>query len=250
MSNTPTVAAFSGGKDSTCLVLRMAELGEEFSLLFTPTGDELDEMNEHVAHVQELTGKPLIIERGTGQTLYSLIEHFQALPNNRQRWCTRMLKIEPARAWLLAHPSTTLCVGLRADEEEREGMWGDHCSYRYPLREWGWGVEEVWSYLDARGVTVPDRTDCAVCYDQRLGEWFRLWKEHPERYARAESLEAQTGHTFRSATRDTWPAALKDLRAEFERGRVPTRGKGRVIPLPLFGTYDIPQRERCRVCSM
>jgi hypothetical protein len=31
-----TYAAFSGGKDSTAMVLRMAELGEAFSCLFTP----------------------------------------------------------------------------------------------------------------------------------------------------------------------------------------------------------------------
>lgn len=125
-------------------------------------------------------------------------------------------------------------------------MWGDFATYRYPLREWGWGIEQVYGYLDARGVKVPDRTDCALCYDQRLSEWYRLWKEHPAIFARAEALEAKTGHTFRSPSRDTWPAALKDLRAEFERGRAP-RG---IVALPLFGDYAVEQSQRCRVCTM
>jgi PP-loop superfamily ATP-utilizing enzyme len=239
------VLAFSGGKDSTALALRLAEAGEDYTLLFTPTGDELPECLEHIARVVALTGRPLVV-RSCGQSLYGLIDGYDALPNNRQRWCTRQLKIEPAKAYLLEHPGSVLLVGLRADEEHREGMWGEFASYRYPLREWGWGVKEVWAYLDARGVKVPDRTDCAVCYDQRLSEWYRLWKENPERYARAEALEARTGHTFRSPSRDTWPAALKDLRAEFERGRK-LRG---IVPLPLFGTYDTPARDRCRVCSL
>ncbi len=239
------VLAFSGGKDSSALALRLAEQGEDFVNFFTPTGDELPDCLEHIARITALTGKRLIV-RSCGISLYGLIAQYDALPNNRQRWCTRQLKIEPCKAFLLEHPGSTLLVGLRADEEEREGMWGDFATYRYPLREWGWDEAKVWSYLDSRGVKVPDRTDCAVCYDQRLGEWFRLWKEHPDKYARAEALEAQTGHTFRSASRDTWPAGLAELRAEFEKGRVP-RG---IVALPLFGGYDVKDRKRCRVCTL
>jgi hypothetical protein len=70
--------------------------------------------------------------------------------------------------------------------------------------------------------------------------------EHPGRWAKAKELEALTGHTFRSDSRDSWPAALADLEEEFSRGRVP-RG---IIPLPLFGGYDVAARNRCRVCSL
>jgi 3'-phosphoadenosine 5'-phosphosulfate sulfotransferase (PAPS reductase)/FAD synthetase len=243
------VLAFSGGKDSTALSLRLAEEGWEYVHFFTPTGRELPECIDHIARIVAMTGRKLVV-RTAGTGLKGLIEGYNALPNSNQRWCTRKLKIEPAKAFLLQHPGSMLLVGLRADEEEREGMFGDFASYRYPFREWGWGEKEVFAYLDARGVTVPDRTDCDWCYDQRLGEWWRLWKEHPERYAEAERLEEMTGHTFRSETRDTWPAALKALREWFEAGDIPTRGKHGIIPLPLFGTYDVPRRERCRVCSL
>lgn len=239
------VLAFSGGKDSTALALRSAELGEDFVLFFTPTFRELPECVDHILKIKEMTGKELIV-RSCGKSLDQLIEEQEALPNNRMRWCTRMLKIEPAKAYLLENPGSTLLVGLRADEEMREGMWGQFASYRYPLREWDWGLQEVWGYLDARSIKVPERTDCDFCYDQRLSEWFKLWKLHPQRYAHAEALEAKIGHTFRSATRDTWPAALKDLRARFEAGDVP-RG---IVSLPLFGEWDEKPRDRCRVCSL
>jgi PP-loop superfamily ATP-utilizing enzyme len=240
------IAAFSGGKDSTVMVLCMAEAGTPADeLLFTPTGNELPECLAHVARVAGLSGARLVVRSG-GKSLQTLIREQDALPNNRQRWCTRMLKIEVAKAYLLERPGSTLWVGLRADEEHRPGMWGNFVSYRYPLRELGWGIDQVWAYLDAKGVTVPDRTDCALCYDQRLSEWYRLWKEHPDLWAEGETLEGLTGHTFRSPTRDTWPAALKDLRAEFERGRTPRD----IISLPLFGSYAVRGRDRCRVCSM
>jgi PP-loop superfamily ATP-utilizing enzyme len=240
------VAAFSGGKDSTCMVLRTAEAGTPpDELLFTPTGNELPECLSHVARVAALSGSRLVV-RSCGKSLQALIREQNALPNQNMRWCTRVLKIETAKAYLLERPGSTLWVGLRADEEHRPGMWGDFVSYRYPLRELGWGVEQVWGYLDGRGVTVPDRTDCALCYDQRLSEWYRLWKQHPDLWAEGEAFEALTGHTFRSATRDTWPASLRDLRAAFEGGRVPRD----IIPLPLFGTYAVRGRQRCRACSM
>lgn len=239
------ILAFSGGKDSTALALRLAELGDDYELFFTPTFRELPECVNHIARVREMTGKQLVV-RKSDLTLDELIRAQLALPNNRQRWCTRILKIEPCKAYLLANPGSTLLVGLRADEEERAGMWGEFAAYRYPLREWGWGVGEVYAYLDSRGVTVPDRTDCDYCYDQRLSEWWRLWKDRPERFAHAAELERATGHTFRSPSRDTWPAALAELAKEFESGRTP-RG---ITPLPLFGEYDTPARERCRVCSL
>lgn len=243
------IIAFSGGKDSTALALRMAENGENFILFFTPTGRELPECIDHIANIRDLTGRQLIV-RTAGYTLDDRIRRYNSLPNNRQRWCTRETKIEVCKAYLIEHPGSVLCVGLRADEEEREGMWGDFASYRYPLREWDWGEPEVWGYLKSRGIEVPDRTDCDYCYDQRLSEWWKLWKKYPERYAHAEALEDATGHTFRSDTRDTWPASLKELRLRFEAGDIPTKGKYGIVPLPLFGEYDEKPRSRCRVCSL
>ncbi len=239
------IVAFSGGKDSTAMALRLAEMGEKFRLLFTPTFRELTECIDHIAKVRDLTGMPLDL-RTAGMTLGELIEKQNALPNNRQRWCTRILKIEPAKAYLLEHPGSVLCVGLRADEDHREGMWGEFATYRYPLREWGWGINEVFGYLESRGVNVPMRTDCDICYDQRLSEWWKLWHDHPERFARGEAYEQLTGHTFRSPSRDTWPAAMAGLRERFEKGDVP-RG---IKSLPLYGTYEETAKDRCRVCSM
>src|SRR5262245_18094280 len=113
------ILAFSGGKDSTALALRLAELGDSFELFFTPTFRELPECIEHIGRVRDLTGRPLVV-RTCGETLEASIVRQEALPNNRQRWCTRMQKIEPAKAYLLENPGSTLLVGLRADEEHRE----------------------------------------------------------------------------------------------------------------------------------
>ena len=230
------VVAFSGGKDSTALVLRLAELQEDFVCLFTPTGDELPELLIHLHAIIARVQRPLVIP--PNRSLLHWIDFHQALPNFRMRWCTRQIKIELCIAYLREHAGSTLIVGLLADEEARVGLYGDYAAYRYPMREWGWTITDVRAYLQQQKVVVPARTDCALCYGQRLGEWYRLWREHPDRFEQGVQLEVQYGHTFRSAQRDTWPAGLGDLRNMFEAGRVP-RG----------GEID-PTQQACRVCRI
>jgi len=241
--------AFSGGKDSTAMVLRLAELGEEFECIFTATGNELPDLKAHMADIMGRIGKKLITPEN--QSLEFWMGFYNALPNWRQRWCTRQIKIEPCIEFLKAHPGSTLSVGLRADEEERQGLYGDWAAYRYPLREWGWDIKAVWKYIaDARPhLSVPKRTDCALCYGQRLSEWYYLWRDHPEEFAKGLAWERQTGHTFRSPGRDTWPAALKDLHARFAAGDKPKGVTERTIFAEDCDKVS-PEKLPCRVCRI
>lgn len=231
------VVAFSGGKDSTAVALLLHERGEEFDLLFTPTRNELPELAVHMASVVDRVGKRLIVPQN--RSLADWIDHFGALPNNRQRWCTRLIKIEPCIVYLRQHPGTTLCVGLRADEPTREGLYGEHAIYRYPLREAGMDLDAVLALCDKHNLRPQMRTDCAVCPYQRLAEWYWLWLNNRPEYIRGEAWEEQTGHTFRSPSRDTWPAAMKDMRVRFEAGDVPERS-----------LKNMARDKACRVCSL
>jgi hypothetical protein len=235
------VIGLSGGKDSTALALRLAEVEpRDYDYICTPTGNELPEMLAHWEKLETLLGKKLI--RVTAEkTLLELIDFFGALPNQRMRWCTRILKIMPTIAWIEQNSPALLYVGLRADEELREGIYGDKVTSRFPLREWGWKIADVKTYLQDRGVIIPRRTDCAFCYGQRLSEWRDLWRDYPELFQQASALENTTGHTFRSPQRDTWPAKLSELAKEFEAGKKP-RGNTDQLDLLDF--------QACRVCSL
>lgn len=246
------VVALSGGKDSTCLALLLKEREPRpYTYVCTPTGRELPELFEHLTRLGEMLGSrvlPIMATQLGG--LHGLIRSEKAIPNSQMRFCTRKLKIEPYRQWLAEQAAlgpVVSYVGLRADELGRAGGAYDDIpgvTMRFPLREWEMNEGAVWAELEQRNVIVPERTDCAECYDQQLGEWYRLWYDHLDLWMEAEQIEVEfLPHTFRSATRDTWPAALKDLRAEFEKGRVPTRG------------YDPRQRSllrsgACRACSL
>lgn len=210
-------------------------------------------MVAHWKRLEVMLGKPFVSP--PGPKLDELIETFDALPSYRMRWCTRMIKIQPCIAYLKTLAETSgvepvLYVGLRADEEERVGLYSKQVDTRFPMRDWGWGLPEVLAYLKEKDVRIPARTDCARCYHQRLPEWWELHKSHPSIYADAEQQERDVSairdkpHTFRSPGRDTWPASLKGLRERFEAGHVP---RGARVQLTMLDDDD---NQICRVCSL
>lgn len=239
------VVALSGGKDSTAMALRLAEAEPRaYTYVCTPTGNELPAMKEHWNRLEELLGRPLIRLRSE-LDLRGQIEFFKALPNNRQRWCTRLLKIVPYQKWLQGMTPATSYVGLRADED-RLGIVYDNQSgviQDYPMQRWQWKIGDVINYLSQKRITIPVRSDCAWCYDQRIGEWFSLWRDHRALFLEGIELEEKYGHTFRSPTRDTWPALLRELAAKFEAGIVPKDAAQERLD---FGD----DYERCRVCRL
>lgn len=247
------------------MALRLAETEPDrtFDYVCTPTQSELPEMTAHFDRLESLLGAP--IRRLTTESLPGLIFEQRALPNPRMRWCTRLLKIEPFKAYLTEHLPAVVYVGIRADEAERGGVYTDDeaVEEQHPLVEWGWGLDDVVGYLTRRDAMPPWRTDCYQCPFQTLGEWWILWKNYPDLYAQAEAQEAFVStergrdHTFRSDSRDSWPASLRGLRERFEAGAVPLRGKvkPRQYQPDIFLGTTLPDlmAERtgmCRVCTL
>lgn len=220
MAKPKHVVGLSGGKDSTALALWLVENEpRQYEFICNRTGNELPEMVAHWEKLEALLGQPIVPVTHTTDLL-GLIEEEQMLPNFRARWCTRILKIEPTIAYMEALPDgSTLYVGLRADEEVRRGIYGEDMLIRFPLREKGFNEAEVWAFLDARGVSIPDRTDCAWCYHQRIDEWKSLYDFHRAIFDEGAELEKRMGYTFRSPGRDTWPSDLESLGKEFASGR-------------------------------
>jgi 3'-phosphoadenosine 5'-phosphosulfate sulfotransferase (PAPS reductase)/FAD synthetase len=242
------VIGLSGGDDSTLLsVLLREKEPRPYNYVCTPTGDELPEMFAHWRKLSELLEAPVIpIMAGT---LKSVIREQRMLPNFRARFCTRILKIEPYREWLAkqaANGPVVSYIGLRADEPGRAGGAYDDIAgvtMRFPLREWGYTDAMVLSELATRGIAIPQRTDCALCYHQRIGEWFLLWRDHRALFEAGIALEDEMGATFRTPGRDSWPSSLREMAAQFAAGRVPTVSLNRM------------KRERmesggCRVCAL
>lgn len=235
------IGAISGGKDSVAMAILLKETQPEiaFEWVCTPTGNEPPEWFAHMRRLRNIIGpiKPIMYAGG----LEGLMLEWRAIPNWRQRWCTRVLKIEPFAAYLAQSAPAKFYVGLRADEEQREG--GDYQSVPnvemcFPLRDANMGLTDVVAFNATRNIAIPRRTDCMLCFFQRLIEWWELWANNPEAYIEGEEWKALTGYTFRSPGRDTQPTSLKDLRAKFETGWIPK------------DTRDAVSDMQCRVCRL
>lgn len=244
------------------MALRLREQlpDREFTYICTPTGNEPAELFEHWRTCERLLGgrivhiAPVYDDRenvsgwrehpGT-DLLLDLIRRQEMIPNFRARFCTRMLKIEPAQLWLREHAPCTYYVGLRFDEPDREGMYDDMAgvTMAFPFREWEWTVDDVWSYLNGKAIKIPRRTDCKLCFYQKLVEWKRLKNSDPDGYGQGVSIEREMGHTFRSDSRDTWPASLAELGAAFDSGRK-VRGEDKI------NSASCEQDQMCRACSL
>ena len=236
------IVALSGGKDSTAMALRLSQVEpRDYIYICTPTGDELPEMKQHWHNLSVLLGKPILyLTDPKYPTIYDLIEHFNALPNFRQRWCTRILKIEVAQTFYNTIKPAVIYVGLRADEPTRQGnkLFDADIEQRFPMQEWGWGIKDVWNYLNNRIIMIPRRTDCAMCFWQRIGEWWMLWKEYPKIYLKLSNLEDKIGKTLMTPGKHKiWPHKLSDLAIEFDKGRMPRE-------------ISSKRKVECRVCSL
>jgi len=237
------IVGLSGGKDSTAMALRLDEVEpREYIYICTPTGNEPQALFDHLERLECLLKMKIVYL--TGGTLESLMDEQNALPSHRMRWCTRRLKIEPTIAYFQANAPAIQYVGLRTDEDERQGIYGDIVVSDFPMRRWGWGEADVWDYLFRRGVSIPALTNCKWCYDQTLAGWRRLWKNDRQAFLAAVKWEERTGHTFRSPSRDTQPAGLIQLGAKFEAGYIP---RGDTDQMSMF---EAPEFRKCRVCSL
>lgn len=243
------VVGISGGHDSTLLAFLLKEREPRpYNYVCTPTGNELPDMYNHWLWLgsDNALGKRLIpLMAGT---LKSIINKEKMLPNFRARFCTRKLKIEPYEEFLRKEAAIgpiVSYVGLRADEPAREGgiySHIDNVTTRFPLREWGYDDPMVLSELSERDIRVPQRTDCALCYHQRIGEWWLLWKNHPDLFEEGVKLELDLDATFRTPGRDTWPSSLSEMRKRFEAGEKPIASLKRMERERMVG--------QCRICSL
>ena len=235
------IGAISGEKDNMAMAVLLTETHPEISFQWvcTPTGNEPPEWFEHMRALRNRIGHITPVMHPGG--LAGLVKQWNALPNWRQRWCTRVLKIEPFAVYLMQNSPAKFYVGLRADEEAREG--GDYqqvpnVEMCFPLRDAEMDLSAVLKFLSDRSIRIPRRTDCMLCFFQRLIEWYELWKNNLPAYLEGESWEAMTGYTFRSPGRDTQPTSLRDLRAKFETGWIPR------------DTRDPINAMQCRVCRL
>ena len=217
------VVSFSGGKDSTAMLLRMIELGEHIDeVICCDTTKEFPAMYRHIEKV-----KKVVEDAGIKFTLIRAEQDFDhymfdyrvkrrnpernhltgnAWPLPMTRWCTTMLKKKPIESHLKQLRTTRnviQCIGLAADEEYRlERENNKNPNHRHPLVEWGWTESVCLKYCYEHGYDwgglyeIFSRVSCWCCPLKPLDEHRKLWKHLPELWEQLKDMDGRSWNQF------------------------------------------------------
>lgn len=226
------VASFSGGKDSTAMVLHMIERGDHLDeVMFCDTTMEFPAMLRHVEKVKkvvEAAGIKFTELRAPHDFEYYLTavdvpnrkpdsEHLgvpgYGWSSFRNRWCTEYLKLEPIEAHLQdlrERYEVIQYVGIAADEDYRlERGNNQDPNHRHPLREWGWVEAKAMQYCQAKGYnweglyeifhdekTGRSRVSCWCCPLSSYANLRSLRQHFPELWTRLLDLDRKQWQSY------------------------------------------------------
>lgn len=193
----------SGGVDSSALVILMHFMFPEvdFQLYFSDTCADMDGVYETLDELEAYLGKKIyrdVPELG----LFELIAKWNNfLPSSLNRYCTRVLKIEPyerhLQQWRMQGREVYGYVGLRADEPNRFGLLShdDGVHTELPFKAWGIVREDVFAILAETLGHSPSyyayrtRSGCVGCWGMRRMEAVMTLDADPVGFQRSMAVE-------------------------------------------------------------
>ena len=222
------VVSFSGGKDSTAMLLRMLEEGMAVDvILFCDTGLEFPQLYEHIRKVERDIGREITVVKADEDFEY-LFAHKKIIRKKKtllaerygmerdgyswagpkMRWCTEKLKNQPRERYLrgLREKYEVIeYVGIAADETYRlTRRCNQRPSVRLPLVEWGMTEAECLAYCKERGYDWGglyekfSRVSCWCCPLQSLKELRVLYRDFPELWEQLKTWDAMTWRPFKT----------------------------------------------------
>ena len=203
------VASFSGGKDSTALLVALQRSGLDFTAVFADTGWEHPATLAYVDDVARALG--ITVHRvGVPGGMVARAETRAGFPGRLQRWCTQELKIEPIKRWLTGFEvghggDSVMTIGVRAEESEERAKLPELSDDPPGPKSWGryvwrpllrWTVDDVIRTIREAGLDVNplyrqglDRVGCFPCIFASKDELQAMAQIWPERVDQIEALE-------------------------------------------------------------
>lgn len=209
------VVQFSGGKDSTCMLLMMLEKGMRVDkVIFCDTGMEFPQMYEHIKKVDnyifENYGKKIEVikeERGFNYWMFDHIktkgknkgERGYGWANARIRWCTKYLKTWTCNKYLKNFDHINY-IGIAFDEPNR------HLKIKpneiHPLYDWGITEKQALEYCYSKGFDWGglyenfDRVSCWCCPLKGVKELKILWEKYPDLWKKLKEMDKKSRNQF------------------------------------------------------
>jgi 3'-phosphoadenosine 5'-phosphosulfate sulfotransferase (PAPS reductase)/FAD synthetase len=212
------IVSFSGGKDSTAMLLMMLEKEIPVDrIICVDTTKEFPQMYEHIKKVQAMI-EPLKIEvvkidfdyffadkeimRGANKGKFGY-----GWTGARGRWCTRLkvAAINKIIKKIPNAPNTVEFVGIAYDEVKRaEKKYIKEKNVRLPLVEWQITERQALDYCYSKGLDWGGlyekfhRVSCWCCPLSRIGSLRTLYNDFPELWKELEEMDKKSWRNFKS----------------------------------------------------
>lgn len=204
------IVSFSGGKDSTALLLMMLERGMRVDkAVFCDTGKEFPQMYEHIQQVERYTGLEITKLHIANTYDYWMFDHIKTKGKNKGkagygwaqsgiRWCTKLKTSAITRYLKSLNEPYREFVGIASDEAHR-------CKDKnYPLVEWGMTEADALSYCYSKGFSWGGlyehfhRVSCWCCPLKSLPELKQLHDNYPELWKELQEMDNRAYNQFRA----------------------------------------------------
>lgn len=211
------LVSFSGGKDSTAMLLMLIEKGVHIDdIIFCDTGKEFPDMIKHIDDVEKYIKRPITRlkhsegfdyifsrRRRSNSKKYSDVIGY-GWPSAMRRWCTGMLKREVFNKYIKDKygKDYTLFIGLASDEQKRVERNKDQ-RIKYPLVEWGITEQKALEYCYDKGFDWNGlykrfkRVSCYLCPLQSKGDWLKLKAFYPDLYEDSLRLDEVSHYKYK-----------------------------------------------------
>lgn len=213
------IVSFSGGKDSTAMLLKMIEKDMRIDeIVFCDTGMEFPCIYRHITKVQQ-TNRNITILKPDNDFEWFLSKYEKKNKNSKYghiaglgwpgfmfRWCTGNLKTKIFDKYI-KNKDAVVYLGIAVDEKkrlERKHHKTNYYSLKYPLIEWSMEEKDCLKYCYNKGYDWEGlyekfrRLSCWCCPLQRIGELRTLHNEFPELWKELQRLDKLSYRKFRS----------------------------------------------------
>lgn len=224
-----TLISFSGGKDSTALMLYAKEQGilDDADVVYCDTGWENPVTYEYIQYVGEKLGKQIITLK-PDYNFMGLAVKKKRFPSSQARFCTEELKLKPMKRHIAQYlPNCEIWVGVRAEESFSrsklpERAFADYygCDMYRPLIRWT--CQDVFDIMKRHGVEPNPlykngmkRVGCFPCIMSGSEELRNMFERYPESLQRLQDAEDEVGRSFFSPSK---------IPARYHTGKDPKSG--------------------------
>jgi len=227
------IVAFSGGKDSTAMLLRMIELDIQIDeIVFADTLFEFPELYEYIERVEKHIGRKITILKPHPDLFkkwfYGKLTRGKIKGRTRgfplrlyPCFWTREAKIKPLAK--IKDKGDITYIGIAYDEQDR--MSEVDGNLRYPLVDWKWTEQDCIDYLNKKNMFNPlyvnfDRLGCWHCPKQSIKSLYVLWKNYPELW---KELIWWDNENVRLTGMNIKEKPIIEIQKDFENGKMPKK---------------------------